>query len=115
MGLSIARVYDVTGADPTAKFLIDRLWPRGLTKAKAPFEAWLKEIAPSPDLRKWYSHEVEKYDEFARRYRNELASGDAEPTLEMLRARAKKEPVVLLTATKNLEHSSAPVLRDLLT
>lgn len=114
MGIEIARLYDVLGSDPTGMFLIDRLWPRGLAKADAPFEEWLKDVAPSPDLRKWYSHEVKKYDEFAGRYSAELAEPARAAQLDRLRKRARREAVVLLTATKDLEHSSAAVLRDLL-
>ncbi|MGN6475567.1 MAG: DUF488 domain-containing protein [Mycobacteriales bacterium] len=115
MAIEIARVYDAKGTDPAGKFLVDRLWPRGLTKRDAPFEEWLKDIAPSPQLRKWYSHEVEKYDEFTRRYREELAEPGAAEHLDALRKRARRRRVVLVTATKDLEHSSAAVLRDLLT
>jgi uncharacterized protein YeaO (DUF488 family) len=114
VAVAIARVYDEIGADPHGKFLIDRLWPRGLSKPKAPFEEWLREIAPSPDLRKWYSHEVDKYDEFARRYRAELKVGVAAQRLETLRDRARSEDITLLTATKDLEHSSAAVLQRVL-
>jgi uncharacterized protein YeaO (DUF488 family) len=115
VGIAIARVYDAMGADPHGRFLVDRLWPRGLAKASAPFEEWLKDIAPSPELRKWYSHEVEKYAEFARRYRGELATPEQRTALDDLRGRGRAGEVVLLTATKDLQHSGAAVLRDLLT
>jgi len=114
VAINIARLYDALGSEPAGNFLIDRLWPRGLAKADAPFEDWLKDIAPSPDLRKWYSHQVEKYDEFARRYRDELNEPDAAEQLDKLRKRARRGRVLLLTATKDLEHSSAAVLRDVL-
>jgi uncharacterized protein YeaO (DUF488 family) len=114
VAVEIARVYDVLGADPANKLLIDRLWPRGLAKAKAPFEEWLRDIAPTPDLRKWYSHEVDKYDEFSRRYRAELTTGEPARLLASLRERAASAEIVLLTATKDLAHSSATVIRDLL-
>ncbi|HEX3899553.1 MAG TPA: DUF488 family protein [Mycobacteriales bacterium] len=114
MAVEIARVYDVRGADPANGFLIDRLWPRGLAKADAPFQEWLRDIAPTPDLRKWYSHEVDKYDEFSRRYRLELTTGEPARLLASLRERATSSNIVLLTATKDLEHSSAVVIRDLL-
>ena len=110
MSVAIGRLYDVLGTDPTGKFLIDRLWPRGLSKAAAPFEEWLRDIAPTPELRKWYSHEVDKYDDFARRYRAELATGKPAELLAMLGERAGSSDIVLLTATKDLAHSSAAVL-----
>jgi uncharacterized protein YeaO (DUF488 family) len=114
VGVKIARVYDEAGADPKGRFLVDRLWPRGLAKAEAPFEEWLKDIAPTPELRKWYSHDVEQYAEFARRYRKELREAPAAAALGMLRKRARRGRVVLLTATKDLEHSGAAVVRDAL-
>jgi uncharacterized protein YeaO (DUF488 family) len=114
MAVEIARVYDAIGDATDNRFLIDRLWPRGLAKATAPFQDWLRDIAPTPDLRKWYSHEVDKYDEFSRRYRLELTTGEPARLLASLRGRATSNDVVLLTATKDLEHSSAAVIRDLL-
>jgi uncharacterized protein YeaO (DUF488 family) len=114
MVVEIARVYDEAGADPRGRFLVDRLWPRGIAKAGAPFEQWLKEIAPSTELRKWYSHEVEKYAEFAERYREELSDDAARALLGDLRDRARRTSVVLITATKDLEHSGAAVLQDVL-
>jgi uncharacterized protein YeaO (DUF488 family) len=115
MGVQIARVYDEVGSDPRGRFLVDRLWPRGIAKATAPFERWLKDVAPSPDLRRWYSHDVDKYAEFAERYREELTDPAAQPVLDDLRSRGTGTRILLLTATKDLEHSSAAVLRDLLT
>jgi uncharacterized protein YeaO (DUF488 family) len=117
VGLQIARVYDAAGSDAKAagSFLIDRLWPRGLRKENAPFEQWLRDIAPTTELRKWYSHELDKYDEFATRYRDELEHEPMQSLLAMLRDRADIGDIVLLTATKDLEHSSAAVLRDVLT
>lgn len=112
MPVVIARVYDARDDDPANHFLIDRLWPRGLARANAPFEEWLRDIAPTPELRKWYSHELDKYDEFAERYRAELNSGEPARLLERVRELAETNDVVLLTATKDLEHSSAAVIRD---
>ena len=75
--LSIARVYDEVGQNPRRGVLVDRLWPRGLARTDAPFETWAKDVAPSPQLRKWYGHVVERFDEFARRYREELSVAPA--------------------------------------
>lgn len=105
-------MYDCRGADPRNRFLVDRLWPRGVSKAEAPFEEWLRDIAPTPGLRKWYSHQVEKYPEFAARYRAELSSGEPARLVRRLRELSAANHVVLLTATKDLEHSSAAVIRD---
>lgn len=114
MGFHIARVYYAKSEPPAGRFLVDRLWPRGLAKADAPFEQWLKDIAPSPELRKWYSHDVAKYDEFATRYRSELEADPAQPILEMLKDRARTGDVILLTATTDLDHSGAAALSDVL-
>ena len=66
--IEIARVYDEVGQDPSRRILVDRLWPRGLAKSKAPFAVWAKDVAPSTELRKWYDHAEERFDEFARRF-----------------------------------------------
>jgi uncharacterized protein YeaO (DUF488 family)/DNA-binding MarR family transcriptional regulator len=112
--LSIARVYEQVGQDPRRGVLVDRLWPRGLARSDAPFETWAKDVAPSPHLRKWYGHVEERFVEFARRYREELATAPAHDALEELQARIARTKTVLLTATKDLEHSHAIVLRDVL-
>ncbi len=111
--ISIGRVYD---GEPEAgrAVLVDRLWPRGLAKTDAPFVKWLKELAPSSELRKWYGHRPERFEEFARRYREELCGEASSPLLEALGAMARDEPVVLMTATRDLERSGAAVLRDVL-
>jgi uncharacterized protein YeaO (DUF488 family)/DNA-binding MarR family transcriptional regulator len=112
--LSVARVYDEVGQNPRRGVLVDRLWPRGLARTDAPFETWAKEVAPSPQLRKWYGHVAARFDEFACRYRHELAAAPAHKVLEELQARTGRTKTVLLTATKDLEHSHAIVLRDVL-
>jgi uncharacterized protein YeaO (DUF488 family)/DNA-binding MarR family transcriptional regulator len=112
--LGIARVYDHVGQDPRRGVLVDRLWPRGLARSEAPFTTWAKEVAPTPALRKWYGHKEERFDEFAHRYLVELASSPAHEALEELQTRAKQTKTVLLTATKDLEHSHAAVLQNVL-
>ena len=109
----IRRAYDepTTG---TYRVLVDRLWPRGVTKAKAAVDEWAKDIAPSADLRRWYDHEPEKFSEFARRYRRELSLPPARAALDHLRATAAKAPVTLVTATRDVERSGAAVLLDVL-
>jgi uncharacterized protein YeaO (DUF488 family) len=113
--LSIARVYDEVGQDPRRGVLVDRLWPRGLARSDAPFETWAKELAPSTQLRKWYGHVEERFAEFARCYRDELATSPGREALQDLQVRVVRTKTVLLTATKNLECSHAAVLRDVLT
>lgn len=112
--VGIARVYDEPRPG-TSRFLVDRLWPRGLARADARFGVWLKDVAPSMELRKWYGHEPERFDEFRLRYRNELARGPARAALGTLRDAALTAPVVLVTATRDLERSGAAVLQEVLT
>lgn len=98
--------------DATTAVLVDRLWPRGIAKARAPFSQWLKEVAPSAELRKWYDHRPERFEEFSRRYREELNRDPARGALESLRAAAEARPVVLVTATRDLDRSGAAVLEQ---
>ena len=94
--------------------LVDRIWPRGLTKARAALDEWCKEIAPSTELRKWYGHDPERFEEFGRRYRTELAEPERADALEHLRTLAGQGSVTLLTAAKRADISEAVVLADLL-
>ncbi len=111
--VSAARVYDST--DPGAvRVLVDRLWPRGVRRVGAPFDEWEPSVAPSSALRTWYGHRADRFPEFAARYREELATPEALAALAALRSRAGDAPLVVLTATRDLEHSSAAVLRDVL-
>jgi uncharacterized protein YeaO (DUF488 family) len=110
--IQIKRVYDPPEAGDGVRILIDRLWPRGLSKAALKFDAWPKELTPSNELRKWYGHDPKLYIEFGRRYRSELAAH--KDALAALRAMIKGRKATLLTATRELELSHATVLRDLL-
>lgn len=92
--------------------LVDRLWPRGLSKDRARVDLWLKDIAPSKELRGWYGHDPAKHAEFVRRYRAELAQDDHAEAMTKLRSLAEERPVTLLTATKDLPLSQARVLAD---
>ena len=112
--VEIARVYDFVGEAPSGRFLVDRLWPRGLAKAGAPFEYWAKDVSPSGPLRKWYGHAESRFDEFADRYRSELASRAGQAALQDLRGRIAGRDVTLLTATKELACSHLTVLAEVL-
>jgi len=92
------------------RVLVDRLWPRGLAKDKAHVDEWLKAVAPSDELRRWYGHQADRFAEFERRYRAELKEPEQAAALAHLADEAKSGPVTLLTATKDLEHSQAEVL-----
>jgi len=112
MTIQIKRVYDTPAREDGFRVLVDRLWPRGLTKEKAEVDLWLKEAAPSTGLRKWFGHEPAKWEEFQKRYRAELAKNKAPAAL--LREKAKKETVTLLYGAKDQEHNQAVVLRSFL-
>ena len=106
------RVYDEPSDDDGLRVLVDRLWPRGLTKERAAVDVWLKDVAPSTGLRQWFHHEEPLFDEFARRYRAELADN---PALDRLReVVATHDVVTLLYGAKDADHNQATVLRDLL-
>lgn len=94
--------------------LVDRVWPRGLAKAKAHLDEWAKDVAPSTELRQWYGHDPAKFDEFRERYERELDEPERHEALQRLAERAGQGPLTLLTATKDVEHSQAAVLADLL-
>ena len=112
--LRLRRVYDTASADDGTRVLVDRVWPRGLSKADAHLDEWIKDVAPSTALRKWYGHRADRFDEFRRRYRAELGDAAHAEALAQLRALARRGPVTLLTATKDVEHSQAAVLADIL-
>ena len=110
--IRIKRAYEPPGKDDGLRILIDRLWPRGLSRNALKLDAWVKHLAPSNALRQWYEHDPEKFAEFRRRYLAELkAQGEA---LAELRATVKGRVITLLTATKELDLSHATVLRELL-
>jgi len=111
--ISIKRVYDERSSDEGLRILVDRLWPRGVKKEALKLDAWPKELTPSNELRRWYGHVPEKFEEFRRRYHAELAPH--RDKLDELRALVRGRKATLLTATRELDLSHAHVLRDLLT
>ena len=106
------RVYEEPDASDGKRVLVDRLWPRGLSKAAAHLDEWLKAIAPSDELRRWYGHDPAKFEEFQRRYGDELRDPERAAALEHLRELAAAGPVTLLTATRDLAHSEAADLME---
>ena len=110
--IHIKRVYDSPQQSDGVRILIDRLWPRGLSKDRAKLDAWVKQLAPSDELRRWYGHDPRRFAEFHRRYLGELAAQDE--ALAELRARARGNSLTLLTATRELDLSHAQVLREVL-
>jgi uncharacterized protein YeaO (DUF488 family) len=110
--IQVKRAYDDPDPADGLRFLVDRLWPRGVSKAALKLEGWLRDLAPSNELRQWYGHDPQRFDEFGRRYRDELAAHKAE--LADLRTTLKTHAATLITATRDLEVSHAVVLRDVL-
>ncbi|HEY0920845.1 DUF488 domain-containing protein [Devosia sp.] len=106
----IKRVYEPAATADGVRILVDRLWPRGLSEQKAGVDEWLKDIAPSAALRKWFGHDPARWDEFRRRYQAELADNEA-ATARLLEL-ARKGPVTLVYAARDSEHNNAVVLAD---
>jgi uncharacterized protein YeaO (DUF488 family) len=112
VSVKIKRVYGTPSLGDGTRILVDRLWPRGLSKERAQVDIWLKEIAPSTELRKWFSHDPNKWTEFQARYRQELQSkGDL---LAVIREKTAKGAVTLLYGAKDQCHNEAVVLQKLL-
>jgi uncharacterized protein YeaO (DUF488 family) len=110
--IRLKRVYEPPSGDDGCRILVERLWPRGVSKDAAAIDLWLKEIAPSPELRKWYAHDTTRWEEFRKKYRAELdRSGD---WLEDLKHRLRGGPVTFVFAAKDEEHNSALVLKEFL-
>jgi uncharacterized protein YeaO (DUF488 family) len=114
MNLKIKRVYDAPASEDGTRILVDRLWPRGLTKERAHVDLWLKQVAPSTELRKWFAHDPAKWTEFKTRYRAELKSKQNAPNLELLKQELAKGPATLLYGAKDQQHNEAQVLYQLL-
>lgn len=112
MSIKLKRVYEKPDKADGIRILVDRLWPRGLTKQKAALDLWLKQIAPSTELRKWFGHDPKKWTEFRRRYRAELKSHPDE--LKMIKSKGKEGTVTLLYGARDQEHNEAIVLQQLL-
>jgi uncharacterized protein YeaO (DUF488 family) len=110
----VRRAYDEPAPGDGARVLVDRIWPRGLSKAKAGFDEWCKTIAPSTDLRQWYGHDPGLFEEFGRRYRAELEDPERAGALGHLRDLAGHGNLTLVTATKRADISEAAVLAGLL-
>ena len=110
----VKRVYDDPSPDDGLRVLVDRIWPRGLSKDRAHVDEWMKAVAPSTALRTWYAHDADRFDEFVRRYKSELEAPERAAAFARLEELANDSPVTLLTATKDVEISQAAVLAALL-
>jgi uncharacterized protein YeaO (DUF488 family) len=110
MNIKIKRVYEQPDKDDGRRILVDRLWPRGLTKEKAGVDLWLKEIAPSTELRKWFGHDPDRWEEFKERYRAELEEAGKMEVLRNIAQKAREENVTLLFGAKDTRHNDARAL-----
>ncbi|HSD98297.1 MAG TPA: DUF488 domain-containing protein [Patescibacteria group bacterium] len=110
MNITIKRVYEKPGKEDGERILIDRLWPRGLTKEKVKIDLWLKDIAPATELRKWFGHDPLKWVEFKKRYIAEIKKNTI--VVSQLEEQLKKGKVTLVYAAKDEEHNDAVVLRE---
>lgn len=110
--LILKRAFDPPAEADGVRVLVDRLWPRGLRKEAARIDRWMRNLAPSGELRRWFGHDPERWEEFRRRYEEEL--GEHPEALEVLRALAAERPVTLVFAARNVRHNNAAVLRAML-
>ncbi|WP_299365541.1 DUF488 domain-containing protein [uncultured Paracoccus sp.] len=110
--INLSRVHDDHVGTQGARLLVDRVWPRGISKGDLELDAWIKEVAPSNELRKWFGHDPDRWDEFRRRYRAEL--DDNEEAVVRCLDWCRQGPVVLLYGAKDRNHNQAVVLRDYL-
>lgn len=110
--LRLKRAYVAAEPDDGARVLVDRLWPRGVSKEKAALDEWLKDLGPSTELRKWFGHDPERWEEFQRRYRAELK--DRAEDLDHIRELMKEGTVTLVYGARDEEHNEAVILRDVL-
>jgi len=112
--VKVGRPYEPRTRGDGARVLVDRIWPRGLSKEKADLDEWCKQVAPSTVLRTWYGHDPDRFEEFGRRYRVELQEPERAEALTHLRELATRRALTLLTASKRADISEAVVLVDLL-
>ena len=110
--IQLKRVYEERDHSDGARILVDRLWPRGLTKEKAAVDEWMKEIAPTTELRKWFDHDLDRWKEFQARYRKELAQN--KELVKDLKQKAKGHTITLVYGAHDQEHNAAVVLKEVL-
>lgn len=112
MKIKIKRVYEPASDDDGMRILVDRIWPRGITKSRANLDSWMPDIAPSSDLRRWFNHDPEKWTQFTRRYANQLRDNKA--AVQALREKVARGPITLLYAAKDEQHNNAAALKQFL-
>ncbi|MBI4213694.1 MAG: DUF488 family protein [Chloroflexi bacterium] len=114
MSVRLKRVYEKPGADDGLRILVDRVWPRGLSKKEAGVDQWLRELGPSTQLRKWFGHDSGRWEEFRTKYRLELAAPQQRQLLEHVRELAIRETVTILYGTRDAEHNQAVIIAEAL-
>ena len=114
MPVAIRRAYEAAGTKEGYRVLVDRLWPRGVTKAQLKIDAWMREIAPSVELRKWYGHKPEKWEEFRNKYRQELSKPRRKALLDELIDHARKGQVTLVFGARDAQRSNAAVIAEMI-
>ncbi len=114
MMLRVRRVYEPPEPQDGFRVLVDRLWPRGLSREAARVDLWARELAPSDRLRRWFGHDPLKWEEFRRRYREELSGGPAQELVQQLEERARRGTVTLLFGARDVQHNNAVVLAEVL-
>jgi uncharacterized protein YeaO (DUF488 family) len=114
MSVTLKRIYEKSSSSDGVRVLVDRLWPRGVSKPEAKLDHWMKELAPSDELRKWFNHRPDRWNEFSRRYRKELKSADRQEIMKQLRIISRRKRVTLLFAARDVEHCNATVLANLM-
>lgn len=113
--IKLKRIYDDGSEDDGFRILVDRIWPRGISKQKANLSEWMKEIAPSDELRKWFDHDPKKFSEFKKRYKHELASSQEQQTmLIQLKQRLVAVNLTLIYAARDKQHNHAIVLKEII-
>ncbi len=112
--IRVRRIYEPVTEDDGLRVLVDRLWPRGVRKEGAGLDAWMRELAPSDELRRWYGHELDRWPEFVQRYEAELREPARQELLARLENEARQRPVTILTATRDVAHSDAAVVAAML-
>ena len=110
--IKLKRAYEKPAGDDGSRILVERLWPRGLTKERAAVDLWLKEVAPSPGLRKWFGHDPSRWEQFQKRYWKELE--ETREAVRLLKQKAKQGTVTLVYAARDEEHNSALALKRFL-
>ena len=108
----VQRIYERSQPSTRRRVLVDRLWPRGVTKKDADLDEWAKDVAPTHELRRWYGHDPLRFDEFSRRYRRELRRAPCADIVRRLLEFARQDGITLLTATRDVERSGARVLEQ---